>query len=99
MSAAPRLLALALALAAGCKRYTLYVDDAGADACSAATSCTACAPRINCGWCQAAQRCVSGTMTGPSDRACGGSDWVWLVESCPSPPRDAAVTGDASGDR
>lgn len=92
-----RVLALILAHAYGCKGLVLYVDDGGADgsACATSTTCTACAPRSGCGWCNTAQRCVGGTMSGPSDRSCGGADWVWLVESCSSAPRDAS-TGDAS---
>ncbi len=61
------------------------------DPCVTATNCADCTARSSCGWC--ANRCWSGSSSGPTGGSCGDSSWAWTSNMCSStPPQDSGVS-------
>ncbi len=55
--------------------------DAG-DPCASATNCATCTQRSQCGWCPGANRCLTGTGTGPNSGAATCGTWAWYSGQC-----------------
>ncbi len=73
-------------------------DVPAADPCASSAACGVCTARNNCGWCDDVGACLTGTGSGPNNRACASANWSWTQRDCPTtppPPVDAGSPVDS----
>ncbi len=52
------------------------------DPCATHTTCGLCTAASACGWCTNTRECLTGTNSGPDNRACSGTQWAWQTSQC-----------------